>query len=293
MIKEYTNNNPPKLKKKISSLAIKNEDINSKSSKSYFGLVDKNIENIIQKENNKNIINQNIIKNENNLVYLNDYEINNLPYEEAITRDKRSYFKYYISLLKYKHLLIFTFYTSDDYNSKIVKICLFFFLFALYLTINALFFRDSTMHKIYQDQGDFNFIYQIPIILYSSIISWVINIIVSFLSLTQKQILELKKDKIDIKETAIKVKTGLICKFIFFFQFIFILLILFWYYLSCFCAVYKNTQIHLIKDTVISYGMSLLYPFGLCLIPGLLRIPALRAKNKNRKCLYNISQYIQ
>ena len=74
------------------------------------------------------------------------------------------------------------------------------------------------MHKIYEDQGDFNFINQIPIILYSSIISWIINIIVSFLSLTQKQILELKKDKIDGKEVAIKVKTCLICKFIFFFN---------------------------------------------------------------------------
>ena len=66
----------------------------------------------------------------------------------------------------------------------------------------------------------------------------------------------------------------------------------FWYFISCFCAVYKNTQTILIKDTLISFALSMSYPFGLNLLPGMFRIPALRATNKDKKCLYKVSGLI-
>ena len=68
---------------------------------------------------------------------------------------------------------------------------------------------------------------------------------------------------------------------------------IFWYYISCFCVIYKNTQIYVIKDTSITFILSLLYPFGLCLIPGIFRIPSLRAKKKNKETLYKFSKIIQ
>ena len=33
----------------------------------------------------------------------------------------------------------------------------------------------------------------------------------------------------------------------------------------------------------------MIYPFGLNLLPGIFRFPALRAKNKDKVCLYKIS----
>ena len=66
----------------------------------------------------------------------------------------------------------------------------------------------------------------------------------------------------------------------------------FWYFISCFCAVYINTQIILIEDSIISFGLSMAYPFALNFIPGIFRIPALRAKNKDKECLYKISAVI-
>ena len=228
-----------------------------------------------------------------NILNYNDYELNNLSYEEALKIDKRTYFQYYFSLLKQKHVLIFTFYTYNDYNSRIIKICLFFFSFALYYTVNALFFNYTTMHKIYEDQGAFNFIFQLPQILYSTIISSVINIIVKSLSLTQKNIIELKRTEQNIKLKVTKLLRCLIIKFILFFILSFMFLILFWYYLSCFCAVYQNTQGHLIKDTSISFLLSLIYPIFINLLPGIFRIPSLRSVKKNRKCLYNTSKIIQ
>ena len=69
-------------------------------------------------------------------------------------------------------------------------------------------------------------------------------------------------------------------------------MLFFWYFISCFCAVYKNTQKILILDTIISFILSMIYPFALNLLPGLFRIPALKAKQKNKKYLYILSGYV-
>ena len=188
-------------------------------------------------------------------------------------------------------LIIFTFYTKTDYNSRILKIILFLLSFTLFYTVNALFFTDSTMHQIYEDEGAFNFVYQIPQILYSTIISTVIKFIISFLSLTEKNFSKINnncKTKKEAKEEMNKIFSSGLKKFIAFFSINFILLIIFWYYLSCFCAVYKNTQLYLLKDTLITFATSLLYPFALNLIPAILRIPAIKSK---KKCLYIVSTY--
>ena len=253
-------------------------------------------------DNDVLILPQKTIKNENPEIECsqykyNEYELNNLSYEEAIQIDKRTYFQYYFCLLKRKQLIIFTFYTSTDYNSRLLKISLFLFSFALYVTINALFFNDSAMHKIYEDHGNFNFLYNLPKILYSTIISTIINFIVLFLSLTEKDIVKIKvkveEEKKDLNEVVKSTEKCLKIKLLIFFVLNFLFILFFWFYLSSFCAVYRNTQIHLFKDVSLSFALSLLYPFGLALLPGMLRIPALNDKNKDRKMLYNISKIVQ
>jgi hypothetical protein len=237
--------------------------------------------------NNKTIKFDKTMINENKY---NDHEINELIYNDALKTDKRSYKEFYLSLLKRKQILLFTFILNNDYNSRCIKICLFLFNFALYFTVNSLFFDDATMHKIFIDKGKYNFIYQIPIILYSSLISSIINIIIKYLSLSEKNVIEIKKNK---NAKFNEIKKCIKIKIILFLVINFLLLLLFWYYLSCFCAIYKNTQLHLLKDTLISFELSLLYPFGLCLIPGIFRIFSLRATMQDKECIYKISQFIQ
>ena len=143
------------------------------------------------------------------------------------------------------------------------------------------------MHKIYEDEGIFNFVYFLPQTIYSTIISATINSIVKFLSLTESKIIEIKTKK-DKKKTE-KIKKFLKIKFILFFTLSLIILFIFWCYISCFCAVYKNTQFYLLKDTLISFSLSMVYPFIIYLIPGLCRIPSL----KLTKLCYIISNYVQ
>ena len=175
-----------------------------------------------------------------------------------------------------------------------MKICLFFFSFALYYIINALFFNDETMHKIYVDEGIFNFIYFIPQIIYSTIISSIINILIKELSLSEKNIVKLKqeKDYEILNKLVPKTIKYLIAKFILFFFFSFLFLAFFWYYISCFGAVYKNTQIILLKDTLISFAISLIYPLIFYLLIALIRYPTLNKKEKCLTAFYKISQLI-
>ena len=221
-----------------------------------------------------------------------DVELNDLDYNSAIKIDQRTYLEYYFSLLRTKHFLFFSFWPTFDYNSRTLKIFLFFFSFTLSFMINALFFNDDTMHKIYEEKGAFNFIYNIPQIVLSSIISGIIKVIIQSLALTNSNFinLKLKTDKnIAIKKQ--EILKSIKIKFVFYFIISFTLLIIFWLYLSCFCAVYKNTQMHLIKDTVLSFGTSMLTPLVIYIFPGIFRFIAL--KEKKKEYMFKFSKLLQ
>ena len=225
---------------------------------------------------------------------LNDYELDTLEYEEALTIDKRTYSQYYLSLLKRKHILLFTLCQSKDYNFVSIKISLFLLSFSSLLTVTGLFFDNQSMHNIFIDNGEYNFFLELPKIIITSIITTLVNIFLKVLSLTEKNFLDLKKEKKLKKmiESSKDLKKFLQVKFICFYIISHLLLLFFLYFISCFCSIYPNTQIILICDTIISFGLSMLYPFGLYLLPGMFRISALRAPKKDKDCLYKLGQIL-
>ena len=261
--------------------------------------------NLNLEKNKNNIIDSNInSKSEiielNNLEDIpdeeNDYELNTLVYILAKKYDKRSGCEYYLSLLKSKQLFFFTFCSFNDYNSGIIKKFIFFLSFAIHYTINALFFNDYTMHQIYADEGSYNISYQMPKIILSTISSIIVlRIMLEGLILTDRNILEVKRQ--NTKDKALYMKTKVLkcinIKFIIFFVVNFILLIMFWFYLTCFNWIYENTQICLIENTFISFGISLFYPFIWNIIPVVLRMQSLANKNSNKSCLYFASKILQ
>ena len=283
-----------KTNKNISSMNISNKSFGKKNSE----IINKD------KDNNK--------EDEDFMKCTNDYEMNNLSYEFALKYDKREFCEYYFSLIRTKQLIFFSFCDFNDYNSGIVKKFIFFLSFALHYTINALFFTDKLMHQIYQDEGKYNISYQFPYIIYSSIISTIIlRIILVTLVLTEKSVLEVKKqiNKILAYKKKKEVLKYVIIKFSIFFILNLILLIIFWYYLTCFNAVYENTQIDLIINAIISFGISCVYPFVINIIPSIFRMDSLDNKNnkkrknaknaknkkinKNKEYVYKISKYLQ
>ena len=145
--------------------------------------------------NTDNIVSENTLNEKSTTEIYNDFEMNNLDYKTALDIDKRTFFQSYVSLIKTKQPIYYTFFLDDDYNSRLIKICLFLFSFPLEYAINGLFFNDSTMHKIYEDRGKYNFVYQLPQIIYSFLISYIITKSIDFFNFSEEKISKIKKKK--------------------------------------------------------------------------------------------------
>ena len=245
------------------------------------------------KTNSKELITQgqNEIKNIPEKMHLAEFELNNLSYKKALLYDKRNFCQYFISLFKFEHLLLFAIIPNKDYNSIAIKIYIFLFSFGLFFVDNTIFMNEDAIHNIYEDEGEFDFIYQIPQIIYSNVISFVIDTLIRFLSLSSEDIIDEKKKRIKSKDrNSIKFFKNMKIKYIFFFIISFLFLFSFWFYISCFCYVYSNTQIYLIKDTLISFGLSLVSPIYFYFISSILRICSLQEKNRN--ILFSLSKFV-
>ena len=113
------------------------------------------------------------------------------------------------------------------------------------------------------------------------------------LVLTDKSIYEIKCQPNLMKANELKEKTlkEIIIKFSIFFGLNLSLLVIFWYYLTCWNAVYENTKLYLIKNTLISFALSFIYPFIINILPVIFRQQSLK-KNGNG-CLYKASKITQ
>ena len=199
------------------------------------------------KEENK-IVSHCCIKGNN----FKDFELNELDYNEAVVHDSRGFFQYYWQLIRREHLFIFIFFVYDDFNLLSIKMSLFVFSLALDFGLNVFFFFDESMNKIYLDYGKYSFLTQVPQILYSSLLAQGIDILIRYLCLTEKDMYKIKvysekKDKEYYKNEIFKTFTYIKFKLVCYFIFSFFMMIFFWYLISAFCAVYKNTQIILLQ----------------------------------------------
>ena len=250
----------------------------------------------IHKESKKTL-NLNQTKKDNNkkeLKKLNDDEINELPYNSALIYDKRPMFDYYVSLLKTKHNLLCIF-NSSNCDSRLIKIDLLFIGFAINYAINALFYNDVTMHKIHVKKGEYDIETQLPIIIYSFLITIISNAPINYFALSNEEIISIKQNITNINEMKKEkcLKRKLTAKLCFYIIISFLLLAFIWYYVSIFCVIYRNTQMHLLKDSISYFGISLFTPCAFYLLPGFFRVPSLSNKKNNRKCLYEFSKVLQ
>jgi hypothetical protein len=227
--------------------------------------------------------------------HYDNFELNELEYLEALLYDRRTIFQFYWSVLMREHLFIFTFIACDDYNLTTVKVTRFFFLLCTDMAMNAIFFNDESMHKIYVSGGKYDFLQNILRILYSLIISHLIEVFICFLSMTDKHIYEIKKiaeEKLD-KGLVVKIIECIKRKIACFFIFTSIFFMFYWYLISAFCAVYHNTQTIFIRDSLTSFAFSLVDPFIIYIFPAILRIISLKDIIRKRLgCIYKISDLI-
>ena len=222
---------------------------------------------------------------------INNEQLNSANFETAKAKDKRGYLKLYWSLLKLKQLFIFTFYTSTDYNLRIVKIALFILFFSFYFAFTALFFNDNIMREIYIYKGNTNAAVHIPNIIISSLCCLIMNFIVRFISLSERDIAKIncEMNEEEKKKLCKKTKKLLKIKLIILFAISAALICLCWYYVSAFCAVFKNSQGHYFINVFVAFLVCNIWPCITSLFPPIFRRKGL---DNNSPCMYKASQII-
>ena len=223
---------------------------------------------------------------------MTEEDLNSVDYDTAVEFDKRSYWKIYLSLLKMKQLFVFTFYTSTDHNLRIVKIALFILFISFYLAFTALFFNDDIMREIYNYKGNTIAAIHVTIIILSSLCCLIMNLLIRFISLSERDIHKSMEEKNPDKRAALLegIKRKLKKKIIILFIISGLLIGLCWYYVAAFCAVFKNSQGNYLVNVLWTFVICNLWPCVTSLIAPLFRIKSLR--NGESKCMYKFSQII-
>ena len=224
---------------------------------------------------------------------LDDYELNHLEYEEAIEKDKRGFCKIYWSILKRDELILFTFISWNDYNLFNIKIERFIFIILNIMAMNGFLFADKSIHNLYLNGVNYDFVQQILQIVLSVIITHVLEIFLCFLSMTDRYIYEIKALPKSERtgEKMFEILKRMKIRLIAFLVSLLFVSIFYWYFISSFCAVYSNTQGMYILDCVLSFAILLIDPFLVyALVTVLRKISIYKVNNKKLKCLYIVSR---
>ena len=255
----------------------------------------KKMEKKMKKKDEKDELDEKANKNFSNCGGDCDHEeLNELDYEKALKKDGRNFCQYYIFKLRSSHVVLSVFFRRDDYNLFSVKLGLLFMLFPINLTFNIFFFTSNNIKSNYLNKMDDigNYLANLLHSFLSSIFVTIIVIMLKFLCLTHGSIRGLKKletgDKIRQKSVwtirCIKIR---ICVY---YILSYVFLLVFGYYVGCFCAIYKNTQLDLIISMFTSWGLSQFYPFMICFATTITRMIALKGKCK---FFYKINKLMQ
>ena len=234
-------------------------------------------------------------KSENSQIY--EYEgdeLNELSFDKAIKYDKRNFCQFYGNILLISHIILNVFFRYNDYNLFTVKLGLLLMTFPINLTFELFFFTNENIELIYiRSMNDLSIFWESFVdSIYSSILSNILLIILSFIADTHSMVKDLRKIS-DINEAKDKAHCILRCiKIRIFVYYIlsFAFLIVFGFYVLSFCAIFENTQVELIKSSFTSWLISLIYPFIICLITSSFRTLALNFKSK---CLYFVQNMLQ
>ena len=229
---------------------------------------------------------------------LDDFELNNLDYADACNLDKRTCLKIYWSVLKREHSVLLTFISRNDYNLFYVKIEKFFILFCIDMTMSGLFFVHETMRRKYTQNQNMTFVEKLPQFIFTLLVAHALEVLLCYLGMTDTHFYEIKelpsKDK-KKGEKVMDILSKIKKKLVSFFCVTFILFLFFWYFISAFCAVYQNTQIIYLRDSMISFAISLIDPFFIYGLTCLLRWISLLTLCKKKCCcriVFKISDII-
>ena len=227
--------------------------------------------------------NSKIIKSQNY-----NFLLDNFDYNTAIKYDKRKFCKiFYICILTKENIInIIFFKTPLDLFS--LRFCIFIFIYSSDLAFNTIFYSNENISEKYHYEGNNIFIFSIINNIIQSLLSSIVSIILvnlfqhminsrnDYENVFKDEEIKMRKNKNYKVSKEIKLKiidqirlisSKLKCKIILFIIIEFAFMLFFYYFVTAFCEVYKQTQISWLYDFFISFLISLVVEaFGSLLI---------------------------
>ena len=222
-------------------------------------------------------------------------ELDDLAYEDALEYDHRNICYFYFLMLKNNLLLISVFSNINVFEPFCIKLIGFFLNIACFFALNALLFDEEYISSRFESTEPTNFGYLIenefPRCVYASFAAIPITILINYLSNSRKRFETLMKKETDSKQFIIesrKILKNMKNRIITFFVITLVLMGFFWYYVSTFCSVYRQTQVAWIEGTIITFLFCIVIYAFLYFIVTLMRYIGLKC---HFSYLYSLSSY--
>ena len=238
-----------------------------------------------------------------------DFLLDNYDYETVIKYDNRDFWRIlYISILEKEYIInIILFKTPMDI--RVLRICLFIFNYSSDLAFNTIFYNNQNISDKYHYKGDILFLFTVINNLLESAITTGVGIVLvnvfqhmidsrrNFEEIfraeernmrNNKNYKVSKEKKLEIFDKIKKLSCKLKCKIIIFIICEFSLMIFFYYFVTSFCDVYKETQITWLYDFLTSFIISLIGEFLLAFVIAIFYTLSIRYKIK---FIYNIALF--
>jgi len=221
-----------------------------------------------------------------------DYDLQDIDFEEAIIYDKRSYLRMYWGFLIDSQIILGTFCTENQLDLFVIKLSFFVCTFQISFFLNALFYTEEYISDAYHNDGVLDFFSGLPKAIYSFVATLITTNLLRMLSNSKSELMQIiiERNSYDNYLNLIKIKLDkLRTKLIIYFILVHVLELFFLYFVTAFCAVYRNSQKYWFFGCIESFGMDSLVALIICIFLALFRFISIK---KHIKCFYILANII-
>ena len=189
-------------------------------------------------------------------------------------------------------IILETFFTENNLNLLIIKISFLIFNFEISFFLNAFFYTDKYISSAYHNDGVLDFVFSLPKSFYSFIVTLIVTNLLRMLSNSKyelKKLIRYKRNHPDYSYLIIIKLRTLRKKLIVYFILVFFLDLLFLYYVTAFCSVYKYSQKFWFLGCFQSFVIDILLSIIICIFLALFRYIAIK---KKIKCFYVFASFL-
>ena len=220
------------------------------------------------------------------------YDLGNLKYEDALIFDNRTIKQKYWDYLLQSQIILSHFYAELILELRYIKIIVLLIDLSLQFFFNCFFYTDKYISDVYHRNGVISFFSDLPKVIYSILISFLVNTLLKLLSYYKDDLYEIVFKENNFKiywEKSNKVLNNFYYRINIFIIIVLVFELFFLYYCTAFCAVYPNNQKLLLFSFFQDLLINLLLPFILCFIIAYFKHLSIEKKKKQ---LYVIIGYL-